>query len=132
MENGKLLIPVSHFFNSISPSISTEVWPLFLPTRNERKTKAWMKARSISNRAGSGSQAANSNERLTLPVLSCGRVPRSMMGGNRSEEHTSELQSLRHLVCRLLLEKNNSTRHRTFWNTGAVALISWGVLARHQ
>src|SRR5258705_3966489 len=24
---------------------------------------------------------------------------------NRSEEHTSELQSLRHLVCRLLLEK---------------------------
>src|ERR1035438_10773385 len=25
---------------------------------------------------------------------------------NRSEEHTSELQSLRHLVCRLLLEKN--------------------------
>src|SRR5262245_65160464 len=25
--------------------------------------------------------------------------------GLRSEEHTSELQSLRHLVCRLLLEK---------------------------
>src|SRR5262245_46376141 len=28
----------------------------------------------------------------------------------RSEEHTSELQSLRHLVCRLLLEKKNKTR----------------------
>src|SRR5205814_2985714 len=27
---------------------------------------------------------------------------------HRSEEHTSELQSLRHLVCRLLLEKKNS------------------------
>src|ERR1035438_10421976 len=27
----------------------------------------------------------------------------------RSEEHTSELQSLRHLVCRLLLEKKKST-----------------------
>src|SRR5258705_10604218 len=26
-------------------------------------------------------------------------------GSKRSEEHTSELQSLRHLVCRLLLEK---------------------------
>src|ERR1039458_10614439 len=26
----------------------------------------------------------------------------------RSEEHTSELQSLRHLVCRLLLEKNKN------------------------
>src|SRR5258705_7145450 len=28
-----------------------------------------------------------------------------LAGGGRSEEHTSELQSLRHLVCRLLLEK---------------------------
>src|SRR5437899_4122787 len=27
----------------------------------------------------------------------------------RSEEHTSELQSLRHLVCRLLLEKKKAT-----------------------
>ena len=28
---------------------------------------------------------------------------------DRSEEHTSELQSLRQLVCRLLLEKKNGT-----------------------
>src|SRR5262245_65383820 len=28
---------------------------------------------------------------------------------HRSEEHTSELQSLRHLVCRLLLEKKNKS-----------------------
>src|ERR1039458_10127565 len=28
----------------------------------------------------------------------------------RSEEHTSELQSLRHLVCRLLLEKKQKQR----------------------
>src|SRR5262245_66597426 len=28
-----------------------------------------------------------------------------LTGQSRSEEHTSELQSLRHLVCRLLLEK---------------------------
>src|SRR5258706_12175269 len=28
-------------------------------------------------------------------------------GGERSEEHTSELQSLTNLVCRLLLEKKN-------------------------
>src|SRR5262245_63942566 len=33
----------------------------------------------------------------TFTISSCGR----------SEEHTSELQSLRHLVCRLLLEKKN-------------------------
>src|SRR5437899_3568441 len=30
----------------------------------------------------------------------------------RSEEHTSELQSLRHLVCRLLLEKKKKERRR--------------------
>src|SRR5687768_17804610 len=29
----------------------------------------------------------------------------------RSEEHTSELQSRLHLVCRLLLEKKNSNMH---------------------
>src|SRR2546422_4422434 len=31
----------------------------------------------------------------------------------RSEEHTSELQSRLHLVCRLLLEKKNTTTHPT-------------------
>src|SRR5215831_8369673 len=30
----------------------------------------------------------------------------------RSEEHTSELQSLRHLVCRLLLEKKKKTEKK--------------------
>src|ERR1039458_9323464 len=33
------------------------------------------------------------------------RVAGRPAGVQRSEEHTSELQSLRHLVCRLLLEK---------------------------
>src|SRR3712207_7247622 len=31
-------------------------------------------------------------------------------GAERSEEHTSELQSRQYLVCRLLLEKKNKTR----------------------
>src|SRR5690625_5845593 len=30
----------------------------------------------------------------------------------RSEEHTSELQSRGHLVCRLLLEKKKTTKHK--------------------
>src|SRR5262245_65045012 len=34
-----------------------------------------------------------------------GHVGVGLGKANRSEEHTSELQSLRHLVCRLLLEK---------------------------
>src|SRR5229473_3845829 len=32
----------------------------------------------------------------------------------RSEEHTSELQSLAYLVCRLLLEKKNTNRQKGF------------------
>src|SRR5258705_8693784 len=32
--------------------------------------------------------------------------------GARSEEHTSELQSLRHLVCRLLLEKKKKKKQK--------------------
>src|SRR5258705_9858873 len=40
----------------------------------------------------------------------CAVVESNPVGfANRSEEHTSELQSLRHLVCRLLLEKKKTT-----------------------
>src|SRR5689334_24830215 len=36
---------------------------------------------------------------------------RNLAWEERSEEHTSELQSQFHLVCRLLLEKKNATKH---------------------
>src|SRR6266581_8131551 len=36
---------------------------------------------------------------------------RPVVASRRSEEHTSELQSPVHLVCRLLLEKKNQIRH---------------------
>src|SRR5947209_9852200 len=35
---------------------------------------------------------------------------------NRSEEHTSELQSRQYLVCRLLLEKKKHTQHSDYTN----------------
>src|SRR2546429_5920371 len=38
-------------------------------------------------------------------VAECADVRRDHIGDDRSEEHTSELQSRLHLVCRLLLEK---------------------------
>src|SRR5262245_64557186 len=43
-------------------------------------------------------------------------ISRGVLDGTnmpRSEEHTSELQSLRHLVCRLLLEKKKKTNTTT-------------------
>src|SRR5256885_8550805 len=39
------------------------------------------------------------------------------LGGDRSEEHTSELQSPCNLVCRLLLEKKNKTGTKHSTNT---------------
>src|SRR3989441_4581320 len=46
----------------------------------------------------------------TKPSMNGRRLPlcRERIG-KRSEEHTSELQSLAYLVCRLLLEKKNNT-----------------------
>src|SRR2546422_1982322 len=38
-------------------------------------------------------------------------VPEDPATGSRSEEHTSELQSRLHLVCRLLLEKKKKKKH---------------------
>src|SRR5690625_6716875 len=40
------------------------------------------------------------------------RLHLKLQFGSRSEEHTSELQSRGHLVCRLLLEKKNKTQKK--------------------
>src|SRR5687767_15309737 len=41
-----------------------------------------------------------------------GEICAIQMDDHRSKEHTSELQSLAYLVCRLLLEKKKKSRHR--------------------
>src|SRR5947208_11337782 len=41
---------------------------------------------------------------------------RGLAGGGRSEEHTSELQSPDHLVCRLLLEKKKKKKNKVKTN----------------
>src|SRR2546429_1364810 len=48
----------------------------------------------------------------------------------RSEEHTSELQSLLHLVCRLLLEKKKSDPLRGIFDAFTMALDTAASLAR--
>src|SRR2546429_1213285 len=67
---------------------------------------------------GSCLHAAGSRTR-TRPAIHA-RVQRrtdnmgTLLPANRSEEHTSELQSRLHLVCRLLLEKKKKTRQREY------------------
>src|SRR2546425_7287137 len=78
--------------------------------------------RSRSHRVGRDQRAEAAHARLRAGRrLRCGRRSRSFeqtlavgpSRSRRSEEHTSELQSLAYLVCRLLLEKKknmNTTR----------------------
>src|SRR5205814_9453994 len=72
------------------------------PTRRSsdlaRSCSRWPTSRR-STPGGSRPVTSRTATRATPPPGRCGR--------RRSEEHTSELQSLRHLVCRLLLEKKN-------------------------
>src|SRR2546429_6571725 len=49
----------------------------------------------------------------------------------RSEEHTSELQSRLHLVCRLLLEKKKNQLHRAACNHTATASLHTHHVTRH-
>src|SRR2546422_5645524 len=45
---------------------------------------------------------------ITINIVISPPPPRPPVSDTRSEEHTSELQSRLHLVCRLLLEKKNT------------------------
>src|SRR5438046_5429108 len=51
--------------------------------------------------------------RIAQVVRHCTPHLAHAQGAGRSEEHTSELQSLTNLVCRLLLEKKNACTRRT-------------------
>src|SRR3712207_6950094 len=59
---------------------------------------------------------AQLTHRAGSPVLGHGASQEVTLGqgeaGDRSEEHTSELQSRQYLVCRLLLEKQNNLHTR--------------------
>src|SRR5690349_22914958 len=62
--------------------------------------------------SGLGSPLRRSGEATcrTVPRLGCSSSTTSSLAYARSEEHTSELQSRRDLVCRLLLEKKKKKK----------------------
>src|SRR2546422_7768322 len=57
--------------------------------------------------AGSGEQRGSA-ALAASGLRGARRMARDLHAGTRSEEHTSELQSRLHLVCRLLLEKKKT------------------------
>src|ERR1035438_10778763 len=60
----------------------------------------------------SGTRLASGNAAPQMSISSTVAIEVGVhsAGRSRSEEHTSELQSLRHLVCRLLLEKKKKNK----------------------
>src|SRR5437899_7084842 len=71
---------------------------------------------AIRRRRATGTPTPSSRTDIAhSPIRSTPKASKRACGwrrSQRSEEHTSELQSLRHLVCRLLLEKKKQKKHR--------------------
>src|SRR5256884_4462429 len=112
-------VPFKLFFFFLNDPAPTEISPLPLPdalpifrgrdrvvpgrgrggeaAARDRHLAAAVRARVVAGVAG--------RPAARRALLLGGRDARDRFGRNRSEEHTSELQSRLHLVCRLLLEK---------------------------
>src|SRR2546422_1351970 len=89
-------IPHSSFFFFFNDTATTEIYTLSLhdalPISRTRCTSG------MPRKASTSPPALHTPSRLR------------MKSANRSEEHTSELQSRLHLVCRLLLEKKKKKK----------------------
>src|SRR5688572_32502684 len=93
------LFPYTTLFRSI-PGASARLLDQMGVPPGERDYAALEDADSYERLAGSGFRLA-----LPTPIF-----PRLEPLSERSEEHTSELQSQSNLVCRLLLEKKKTDR----------------------
>src|SRR5947208_11998472 len=97
-----LLSPAMRWIRRASASISAKACSAQAMLARRRTPRTFTPA---------AAHAATSMLRSTAPylctTLSFGAQRSSSRPTERSEEHTSELQSPDHLVCRLLLEKKN-------------------------
>src|SRR3989442_11837573 len=67
-------------------------------------------SRQVRSSPGASSRQGTHHDAQKLSTTGMPRSSLSATRPSRSEEHTSELQSRPHLVCRLLLEKKKNTR----------------------
>src|SRR5207253_8534522 len=105
----------THIYHS--PATAPLPNPPPFPTRRSSD----LPVETVDSTASNAQLAAN--VRRTVPVITCSCAPaigprtsaiaatspEARHAGTRSEEHTSELQSRGHLVCRLLLEKKKNS-----------------------
>src|SRR5258707_9758025 len=93
------------FFNDTA---TTEIYTLSL---HDALPISASSRRTAAGTPGSWARAARS--RSTTFSRTSAPDPTRLVERERSEEHTSELQSRQYLVCRLLLEKKKERRMRT-------------------
>src|SRR5205823_11485432 len=106
------LLSCYHFSLSIRPPPRSTLFPyttLFRSTsaagRQPEPSTTATSCRSTPVRSANLAAAASASERTASACSAMGAVLSGSVVVTRSEEHTSELQSLAYLVCRLLLEK---------------------------
>src|SRR5437870_7006162 len=99
------------------PFCSTFIFFFNDPPTTEIYTLSLHDALPISRSRPAAASASGSTPSRMVRAARCDRRARRCL--RRSEEHTSELQSRGHLVCRLLLEKkkNNTTYKQRATNT---------------
>src|SRR2546425_8225655 len=96
------------FFNDTA---TTEIYTLSLHDALPISLRAACQPRRTA--AGPNPRMASPSLKASSASMSCCGARPSMARTSRSEEHTSELQSLAYLVCRLLLEKKKKSCRST-------------------
>src|SRR5205823_12991450 len=103
------------FFSSIRRHPGSTLFPyttLFRSATDSALERACARTRRVEGGEGAvqGAQIAV-RHKARVAVKPGDRTTFDAPGAGRSEEHTSELQSLAYLVCRLLLEKKNYSKY---------------------
>src|SRR5262245_62653396 len=101
----------SFFFNDTA---TTEIYTLSLHDALPIYRKSWRQRPASDRRTLPEARHLQWRHAWSAHRCGCRSESRQPPSAPRSEEHTSELQSLRHLVCRLLLEKKNKKQKNTY------------------
>src|SRR5205814_8179930 len=110
-----LTLVLPFFFTSPStillyPLSLHDALPISLQSRSTSANRRAGDCRAAEDRERQRQSAARHRHRAEVTPIWRARRTRRIRRRSRSEEHTSELQSLRHLVCRLLLEKKKTKK----------------------
>src|SRR2546422_3184029 len=82
------------------------------PNARQLSTICWSSAHRSGRMLPTNTRMVPKSPKRSLSRADTQKAPGACCVRSRSEEHTSELQSRLHLVCRLLLEKKKTTRKK--------------------